>query len=123
MSRPLKLLFVCSRNQRRSVTAESLFRGSKEYEVKSAGTDPGTRMRLKPEQIEWADFIFAMEHRHLQIVQKDFKDMLAGKRLICLGIPDKYGGMSLELFDVLRNRLSQYIQLPGGTSGSGRSRK
>ncbi len=112
MSQPLKLLFVCSRNQRRSVTAESLFQGAADYAVMSAGTDPGARIRLKPEHIEWADLIFAMEHRHLQYVQGEFADLLAGKRLICLQIPDKYGGMSLELLQVLKQRLALYVTLP-----------
>ncbi len=112
MSRLLKLLFVCSRNQRRSVTAESLFRGADEYEVMSAGTDRGARIRLKPEHIEWADVIFAMEHRHLQYVQSEFGNLLAGKRLICLQRPDKYGGMSLELSEVLKQRLELYVAVP-----------
>ena len=106
----LKLLFLCSRNQRRSVTAESLFRGATEYEVESAGTEPGATVRVKQAHIEWADVIFAMEHKHLQFVQTQFGKILAGKRLICLEIPDKYGGMSLELVELLRKRLRLYLQ-------------
>jgi predicted protein tyrosine phosphatase len=112
MSQALKLLFLCSRNQRRSVTAESLFRGADVYEVKSAGTDPGATVRVKQPHVEWADIIFAMEHKHLQFVQAHFGKSLAGKRLICLEIPDKYGGMSLELVEVLRKRLRLYLHLP-----------
>jgi len=112
MSQALKLLFLCSRNQRRSVTAQSLFRGAPGYEVKSAGTDPGATIRVKQEHIEWANMIFAMEHRHLQYVQAHFKESLAGRRLICLEIPDKYGGMSLELLDVLKKRLRLYLKMP-----------
>jgi predicted protein tyrosine phosphatase len=108
----LKLLFLCSRNQRRSVTAESLFRGATEYEVDSAGTEPGATVRVKQAHIEWADMIFAMEPKHLQFVQTKFGKSLAGKRLICLEIPDKYGGMSLELVGLLRKRLGLYLNLP-----------
>ena len=108
----MKLLFVCSRNQRRSVTAESMFRGARDYEVRSGGTEPGTRLRVKPEDVAWADMIFAMEHKHVQHLQTHFKDALAGKRLICLEIPDKYGCMTRELMDALTKRLALYVEVP-----------
>ena len=112
MTSPRKLLFLCSRNQRRSITAEHLCRGLPDYEARSAGTDPGARLKVKAEDIAWADMIFVMEPRQLQSVRRDFKRELKGKRLVCLQIPDKYGGMSLELVEVLKNRLRPYIQLP-----------
>ena len=106
------LLFVCSRNQRRSVTAERLYQGLSGYEVRSGGTESGTRARVKPEDIEWADFIFAMEQMHVQRLRKMFGDALAGKRLICLQIPDVYGCMSPELMKALKDKLRLYIEVP-----------
>jgi predicted protein tyrosine phosphatase len=110
--RPLRLLFVCSRNQRRSVTAERLFRGFSGYETLSAGTDRGARNRVTQEHIEWADLIFVMESHHLQTLQSQFKSALAGKRVICLQISDRLGGMTLELMDMLKERLSLYLRVP-----------
>lgn len=107
----MKLLFICSKNQCRSITAERVFHGVSGYEVKSAGTDRGARTRVKREHIEWAELIFAMEHRHVQYVQSEFKELLTGKRLICLEIPDKYGCMTRELIDTLRKRLKLYLSL------------
>ncbi len=107
-----KLLFVCSRNQRRSLTAEWLYKGFDDYEVRSGGTESGTRERVKAEDIEWADFIFAMERMHVERLQKMFKDSLAGKRLICLQIPDVYGCMSPELIKALKEKLSLYVDVP-----------
>ena len=39
-----KLLFVCSRNKLRSLTAEKLFAGFPAYQVRSAGTQPEARI-------------------------------------------------------------------------------
>jgi predicted protein tyrosine phosphatase len=112
MSQVRKLLFVCSLNQRRSITAERLYRGFKGYEVLSVGTERGARTRVTQEYIEWADIIFVMEPQHLQRLRSKFKPALAGKRLICLQIPDSYGAMSLELMEVLRERLKLYVEVP-----------
>lgn len=41
----MKLLFICSRNKW-SLTAEKIFHGINEYEVRSAGTETGERIRV-----------------------------------------------------------------------------
>ena len=112
MDRVRNLLFICSLNQRRSTTAEWLFKDFESYEVKSAGTEPGARVAVTPDLIAWADLIFVMEQRHIQRLRRQFKSALSGKRLICLQIPDRHGGMSLELIKVLKERLSPYVSLP-----------
>ena len=38
-----KLLFICSRNRKRSLTAEQIFSGIPGYQVRSAGTQPDAR--------------------------------------------------------------------------------
>ena len=106
------LLFVCSRNQRRSVLAERLLARSPMYAVRSAGTERGAAQEVTRDHIDWADFIFAMELKHLQQLRSRFKPALKGKRLICLQIQDRYGGMSLELEQELRKKLSFYIEVP-----------
>ncbi len=112
MDQAKKLLFICSLNQRRSTTAEWLFKNLEHYEVKSAGTEPGARVAVTPELIAWADVIFVMEQRHIQRLRQHFKSTLSGKRLICLQIPDRHGGMSLQLIELLKERLRLYVDLP-----------
>ncbi|HWX22127.1 MAG TPA: protein tyrosine phosphatase [Candidatus Binatia bacterium] len=107
-----KLLFICSCNQRRSVTAERLFDGCTGYEVQSAGTEHGARTKVAREHIEWADMIFVMEPKHLQRLRSKFKEALKGKRLICLQVPDKFGCMTLELMKELRQKVSLYLPIP-----------
>jgi predicted protein tyrosine phosphatase len=112
MDRAKKLLFICSLNQRRSTTAEWIFKGLEGYEVKSAGTEPGARVAVTPDLIAWADLVFVMEQRHIQKLRRRFKSALARKRLICLQIPDRHGGMSLDLIKVLKERLGLYVKVP-----------
>jgi predicted protein tyrosine phosphatase len=57
MNDPQKLLFMCSQNRLRSLTAETMYRGFPEYSVRSAGTGPGARIRVRKGHIGWADAI------------------------------------------------------------------
>lgn len=109
---PLKLLFVCSRNRRRSPTAEKVFEGSPRYRARSAGTSPEARIAVTEGHIGWADVIFCMEKRHLAQLRAKFPEAMEGKQLVCLGIPDDFGYLDPDLIDLLRDTLSQYIEVP-----------
>jgi predicted protein tyrosine phosphatase len=109
-----KLLFVCSRNKRRSLTAEKLFEGFLSYEVRSAGTQPGARIVITEGHLGWADLIFCMEKSHLNRLRRKFPEAMQGKRVVCLHIPDEYNFMQPELVDELQAKLAPYVALPGG---------
>jgi len=49
--RALKVLFVCSRNRLRSLTAETIFDGRNGHHVRSVGTEEGARIRATPGHI------------------------------------------------------------------------
>jgi predicted protein tyrosine phosphatase len=85
------LLFVCSRNQWRSPTAEGLFRNHLAYDARSAGTSEKARTKLSHKLVAWADVIIVMERRHRDIVRERYGAELAGKRLVVLDIEDHYG--------------------------------
>jgi predicted protein tyrosine phosphatase len=108
-----KLLFVCSQNKLRSLTAEKLFEGSPLYHVRSAGTQPGARIVVTEGHLGWADMIFCMEKSHLSRLRRKFPEALEGKRVICLHIPDEYEFMQPELIDEFRAKLASYVTLPG----------
>jgi predicted protein tyrosine phosphatase len=108
-----KLLFVCSRNKIRSLTAEKLFEGFPLYQVRSAGTQPGARIVVTEGHIGWADLIFCMEKSHLNRLRRKFPEALQDKQVICLHIPDEFEFMQTELVDELRARLAAYVTLPG----------
>ncbi len=58
-----KILFVCSRNKRRSLTAETIFKGEPAWDVRSAGTEESARIKVTAGQLGWADVIVVMEKR------------------------------------------------------------
>ena len=106
-----KLLFLCSRNQWRSPTAEALFKDHPRYEARSAGTENSARIKLTAGHVGWADMVVCMEKKHAARVQEKFSEELADKPLIVLRIPDDYGFMDPALIDLLRAELSGYIEL------------
>ncbi|HEX8312376.1 MAG TPA: protein-tyrosine-phosphatase [Chthoniobacteraceae bacterium] len=107
-----KLLFVCSQNKLRSLTAEKLFERFPPYQVRSVGTQPGARIVITEGHIGWADLIFVMEKSHLNRIRRKFPEALEGKRVITLFIPDDYDFMQPELIEELRAKLAPYLVLP-----------
>jgi predicted protein tyrosine phosphatase len=108
-----KLLFVCSRNRRRSLTAEKMFEGCRRYKVRSVGTQPDARIVVTEGHIGWADVIFCMEKSHLNRLHQKYSETLAGKRVVCLNIPDEYEFMDAALIDELQGSLAPYVELCG----------
>lgn len=111
-SDPLKLLFICSKNRWRSLTAEQLLDGFNGYVARSAGTEKDARVKVTATHIGWADLIFVMEKKHLRRLQEKYADLLANKRVFCLNITDDYGLMDPELIDLLKASLDPYIVVP-----------
>src|SRR5262245_18841209 len=109
---PCKLLFVCSRNRIRSLTAERLFAGDARYHVRSAGTAADARIRVTAGHIGWADVVFVMGKRHRDLSRSRFPEAVASKRVVCLLIPDEYDLMSEDLIDLLFERLAPHLHLP-----------
>ncbi len=110
---PVKLLFVCSRNRLRSPTAEAVFDGLDGHQARSAGTEPGARVRVTAGMIGWADVIFVMEKRHLARLRDRFGDVLDGKRVVCLRVPDDYAFMDEELVGRLREAVAPHLTPDG----------
>src|SRR5919112_4905617 len=113
MTERLKILFVCSQNRIRSLTAEKLFEGNTAYDIRSAGTEADARIKVTAGHIGWADKIFVMEKRHRERLRSKFRDELGGKEVICLFIPDDYEPLAQDLFEILRARLIPHLDLSG----------
>ena len=101
-----KLLFVCTVNIRRSLTAEKIYENDNRFIVKSAGTDIEAKVLISRELIEWSDFVLVMEKTHRNIIRKKFPDLYKSKRIICLYIPDEYDYMDEELISLIKNKTS-----------------
>src|SRR5687768_4746888 len=87
---PTKVLFICSRNRRRSLTAEQIFKSRPGIEVRSAGTQPSARIVVTEGLLGWADLILVMEKAHLRRLEERYSDLLAFKKVIALHIADEY---------------------------------
>ena len=100
------LLFICSRNQWRSPTAEKLFRNHPYYAAKSAGTSPRARIRLTARLIAWSDVLLVMERKHQRLVRERFGEVIGDKTVIVLGIEDRYAFGDPALITLLKEKLA-----------------
>jgi predicted protein tyrosine phosphatase len=107
-----KLLFICSQNRWRSLTAEKIFQNTPGFAAKSAGTEPRARIRVNEGHIGWADIIFVMERKHADYLRQAFPETLAGKPLHNLRIPDDFEFMDPALVEMLRTGVSNNLNLP-----------
>lgn len=94
------------------MTAEKIFDGYNGYEARSAGTEEGARIKVTEGHIGWSDLIFVMEKKHTRKLRDKFADSLRNKQVICLDIPDDYRFMDEELIEILKSRVSEYIEVP-----------
>ncbi len=108
-----KVLFVCAQNKIRSYTAERMLAGSMHYDVRSRGVANDARIKLTEADLGWADLIFVMEKNHKNRIAKEFRDAIAGKRIVCLFIEDIYDPMEESLVAELRRKLAPHLLLPG----------
>ena len=94
-------LFVCSRNQWRSPTAERIFRDDARLAVRSCGLSDKSPRRISENDIRWAELIFVMEPRHQERIMARFREAVDTTPIRVLGIPDDYQFMDPELIDLL----------------------
>ena len=105
----MNLLFVCSRNNWRSPTAESIYKGRQGLKVKSAGTEPSAKNRVTSKDILWADTIFVMEKRHKQRLLDNFPSEMSDKKVVILDIEDEYRYMDKELIEMIKISVDPYL--------------
>lgn len=105
------LLFICSRNQWRSPTAEQVWRKQAGFNVRSAGTSPNARKSVSASDIQWADVIMVMEQKHKQQLVAKFNRLLTYKTLYVLDIADDYQYMDPELIEELQACVTPLLEL------------
>ncbi|MDF7675638.1 protein tyrosine phosphatase [Neisseriaceae bacterium ESL0693] len=98
----MNVLFICSRNQWRSPTAEQLFRRSPALNVRSAGTSSSAKKRVSRDLLQWADVICVMEQKHKNRLMAEYRRIIENKPLYILDIPDDYRYMDPELIALLK---------------------
>ena len=111
----VNVLFVCSRNQWRSPTAEKVFSTHESVAVRSRGTSRAARQKLTSGDINWADIVLVMEQKHKQRITAEFPGESKYRTICVLDIPDEYRYMDEELIDILQDCVPPLISnaLPG----------
>ena len=107
----MNLLFVCSENRLRSPTAEAVFSEYEGVNAIGAGTNSDAETTMSGDLVVWADIVLVMEKSHLNKVSKKYKELLKGKRLVCLDISDNYDCMQPELVKLLKAKVPRYVRL------------
>lgn len=105
------LLFVCAGGLDRSPTAVDLFKNSKKYEAKSIGIQPLISAPITRQALEWADYIFVMEHEHKVFILENFPLIIKDKpEIIVLNVPNEYTRNNPELERILRIKLNRWLK-------------
>jgi predicted protein tyrosine phosphatase len=105
----VNVLFVCSRNQWRSPTAERMFKGHPVIVARSAGTSLSARHRISHADIDWADVIMVMEDKHRQRIVAEYARLVEHTPIHVLDIPDEYRYMDPELIDILEQTVEPLL--------------
>jgi predicted protein tyrosine phosphatase len=95
------VLFVCGRNQKRSPTAEKIFRDDQRFSVRSVGTSDSSRRKIQQADLTWSDLILVMERKYEDRIKSRFSECGAFPPFYSLDIPDDYEFMDQELIDLL----------------------
>jgi len=105
------ILFVCTENKLRSLTAETIFSDHPRINAIGAGTNSDAETTVSGDLIEWADAILVMEKTHKNKISKKYRDLLKGKKLAVLDIQDNYEYMDDDLIQILKGKVPRYVQL------------
>ena len=106
----MNLLFVCTENKLRSATAEAVFSEYRGVNAIGCGTNKDALTPISGDLVEWADVVFVMEPVHRRKIVDRFGDLLRGRKLVCLDIPDRFGRMAPELIRLLHDKVAMHIR-------------
>ena len=106
---PVRVLFVCRQNRRRSATAERIFRKRADLDVRSAGTDADALVHVNAQMLDWAELVFIMDEDQRVALATQFPGHPALVRLVSLEIPDDYVFLDPELVSLLEARVEPHV--------------
>ena len=110
MNKPLNILFVCGRNNRRSPTAEQIFMTDRRMSVRSGGIADTSRKRVTESDMLWADLILCMERKHVKRLQVAFHHLDYHAPIENLDISDEYTFMSKDLIEELHIAVNSALE-------------
>ena len=105
----MKILFLCSQNKRRSLTAQKVFDKINGHDVRSAGTENNSRVKVTAGLLGWAEIIFCMEKKHVRRIKDKYQDVIKDKKVITLNIADDYDYMDENLIELLKSNVEEFL--------------
>src|SRR3989442_94695 len=106
---PIRALFVCHYNRKRSATAERVFGKDPALEVLSAGTSEEAMVQVNQRMLEWADIVFVMDAEQVEALGKMFPGDPVLSKVVCLNIADDYHFLDPELVSILQQRTQPHF--------------
>ena len=115
---PIRTLFICRQNRKRSATAERVFGKDPSLDVRSAGTSGDALVQVNQRMLDWAEIVFVMDADNCRALGRMFPGHPAVDRLVCLEIDDNYQFLDPELVSLLEQRTGPHFhRLKAGRSG------
>lgn len=112
----LRVLFVCTQNKVRSLTAEHLYSVRPDLEVRSCGSAAFAKNQLTEEVMKWADMVFIFDELQAAAIENKFGKEAFGKEIINLGLSDVYQYKSENLVLKLTAKIEPYLGRPNAKS-------
>ena len=106
---PIRTLFICHFNRKRSATAERVFGKDPTLDVLSAGTSDEALVQVNQRMLEWADVVFVMDDDQCRELARMFPGHPAVDKIICLNISDDYHFLDPELITMLEERTAPHL--------------
>ena len=107
-----RVLFVCTHNEVRSLTAEHVYRGRQDLEIRSAGLASHAKNPVTKDAVNWADLVVVFEPQHADKIKKQFPEERSRTDLVCLKLADKFEYKSPKLVFKLVSKLRPYLGEP-----------
>jgi predicted protein tyrosine phosphatase len=119
---PIRTLFICHQNRKRSATAERVFAKDPALDVRSAGTSSDALVRVNRRMLDWADIVFVMDAAQSSDLALMFPGHPSIDRIVCLNIPDRFDFLNPELVTLLEQRTLPHLEkLKQDDGGAARS--
>lgn len=107
---PVRALFICQFNRKRSATAERVFARDPTLDVLSAGTSEDALVRVNERMLDWADVVFVMDGEQVSDLRRMFPEHPAVATIVCLEIQDRYHFLDPQLVRLLRERTLPHFE-------------
>jgi protein-tyrosine phosphatase len=109
-ARPVRVLFICFYNRKRSATAERVFAKDPSLDVRSAGTSAEAMVQVNERMLDWADIVFVMEDEQRDWLARTFPGHPRLTDMVTLDIKDEYHFLDPELVTLLTERVTPHLR-------------